>query len=1053
MKDRESTSSRATRRKHVRTRQASRALARTAWLRDTLVGWTGRREEIPSLQGALTPIRALLQDRLAGLPAGVYAVRIEPPSDAAKPRLHLEVSAVEAVTRDLLARTARAIEAVSKFPKAATRFIGPVDPWCDGARRMLAERRETTENGGAWRIGASAQAASPSSQNDRLVECYEDEHRLGSAPASIPAGDRAALDLLLDAIKAVRREPARRFLQFDPSIGFVPFPPLHDAYLDKIHPGHAGDPAGAFSFMAAAGRLSRMSGADACAASATWLEACRPLLPTAHFWPIALSAVTSPCEPSSRERARAVVASLSTHATPLASALANTHDDDADAVRRALPLVVARGPDATGRALRCGLWLEHGDNLDAVLRFVDAAERVGGAAHPAPAIPLPRRVFELRDPALRDALLDTGLSLWTDGQDEALAVTALLHLIGGAAGRPGAAPWRRVLPHLHAETRALWRRIGTRGRSANGALVGDVASLAFIVLDACVRWAGAGFGDTRRLGRMLADRWPSSDHAAAEWDPDHDDHNNLVVSLSEGRAARFLALMRLPRAPRRHAWHGGDGFRLVSKHETALAWVCAALDRSDLHARVVRMLEHAGLLARLDPGIRPSRLFSALDQPADPPGRWPAWVSQDEAAALAGVLRVHAVSAGAPDLPPALKRILERPSTMAREGEALRERASKRALSPAGRARLERIDALAGNAAARRSDLRRALDRALPKQRALAGLAALETIVRGALDRRWQSALGGVGHGPSGPAWDNALLMLESVTHNKRVLRRLLRESANGNRTWMFGLAPNRAFLDRLEAAGVSPDAWLGAHARTVDVGEAPLTAYVATDPLEILQMGSLFGTCLSADRFNAHAAVAAAVEANKRVLYVRDRAGRVLGRQLLAITAIGELIGFTCYGAGLDDLRRTGQRVRTALALLALDIVRACGARLMPSARVAEGLTGEQAVALSLFCKGYVDSTFAFDWWIEGLAAAGPSSEAEDRARVAGWLLESVPAHRNARLGPDWKGDELGWETARAMLWLGPAAPELPEAQARALGFGERHRLVTRSGECRAPD
>jgi hypothetical protein len=701
-----------------------------------------------------------------------------------------------------------------------------------------------------------------------------------------------------------------------------------------------------------------------------------------------------------------------------------------------LPVILSRGPGATALAIRHELWLERATGIDAALCFVETAERTSGTADPAPPIPRPRRVFESADTALRDTLLSLGLALWSGAEGEAHAVTWLLHAILDAADRPGCAAWRTVLPRLNGEAQLLWLRLRTSRGGAHSDTIGDEPVRAFIALDACTRWAGAGFGSTRRLARLLADRWPSSDQAAAEWDPDHDDHNNLLVLLSEGRVARFLALMRLPRAPRRQAWQSLDGHRLVAAHETARAWLSVALERADLQPRIVRLLEHAGLLKRLDPGVRPARLFAALDRAADASAGWPAFVRKDEAAVLTEIARAHAVSTGRAGVPRALQRILDKPDTMARERAVLRERAARRALSPVERARMDRLDALADDTAACREELRRTLDQALPKQHALAGLSALEAVVDEALDRRWRAALGGDAIAPQGPGWDNALLMLESVARNRRVLRRLLREAAHGNRRWMYDLEPNRIFLGRLASAGVDTSAWLAAYERTVAIDAGALTAYTATDPIEVLQMGSLFGTCLSADRFNAHAAVAAAVEANKRVLYVRDHAGRVIGRQLLAITASGELLGFTCYGAGLAD-RKIGHGVKTALALLAVDIVRASGARLMPAARVAEGLTQEEERRLMLFCEGYVDTPLAFDWWIEELASASPATDATDRTRVTAWLLEPVPPNRDARIAPDWKRDELEWESKRALLWLGPGAPALPERQAQALGLG----------------
>jgi hypothetical protein len=354
----------------------------------------------------------------------------------------------------------------------------------------------------------------------------------------------------------------------------------------------------------------------------------------------------------------------------------------------------------------------------------------------------------------------------------------------------------------------------------------------------------------------------------------------------------------------------------------------------------------------------------------------------------------------------------------------------------AERSRAARLDSLFADPAALDADLRRALRKALPKHRALVGLAALEALVGLDLDRRWRQVLGGDGVMPESPAWDNALHMLETVTHNRRVLRRLLRHAARGDRAWVRDLDPNRVFLDRLAAAGVQTDAWLAERSRIVQVPGDVFTAYATTDPLEALQMGSLFGTCLSADKFNAHAAVAAAVEVNKRVLYVRDSGGRVLGRQLLAITPSGDVVGFTCYGARLEDHRKTGLWVKLALELLALDIVRASGARVMPGARLAAGLSDEDERSFTLFCKGYVDTPEPFDWWIEALAAEGRGSGEHDRERLRSILQDPVPAERDGRTAPDWRREELGWEARRALLWLGADAPSLPAEQQKALGL-----------------
>jgi hypothetical protein len=77
--DSQATGARATRRKNERARQASRLIARAEWLHAQLVFWTGSPEALATIGAGPRPLRAVLQDRLAHLPAGLYAARLELP--------------------------------------------------------------------------------------------------------------------------------------------------------------------------------------------------------------------------------------------------------------------------------------------------------------------------------------------------------------------------------------------------------------------------------------------------------------------------------------------------------------------------------------------------------------------------------------------------------------------------------------------------------------------------------------------------------------------------------------------------------------------------------------------------------------------------------------------------------------------------------------------------------------------------------------------------------------------------------------------------------------
>jgi hypothetical protein len=108
----------------------------------------------------------------------------------------------------------------------------------------------------------------------------------------------------------------------------------------------------------------------------------------------------------------------------------------------------------------------------------------------------------------------------------------------------------------------------------------------------------------------------------------------------------------------------------------------------------------------------------------------------------------------------------------------------------------------------------------------------------------------------------------------------------------------NRAFVERLRRAGSDPDPWVEG-VGTVRVTTADgkvLDLRLEDDPLEILDMGKHFATCLSPGAMNYFSTFANVADVNKRVLFARDPAGRVVGRCLLALTATGGLLAFHAY-------------------------------------------------------------------------------------------------------------------------------------------------------------
>ena len=75
----------------------------------------------------------------------------------------------------------------------------------------------------------------------------------------------------------------------------------------------------------------------------------------------------------------------------------------------------------------------------------------------------------------------------------------------------------------------------------------------------------------------------------------------------------------------------------------------------------------------------------------------------------------------------------------------------------------------------------------------------------------------------------------------------------------------------------------------------------VERDPLEVLRIGSYAGSCLGLGGGHVYSAAAVALDLNKRVVYARNDAGTVVGRQLLALSEQGRLVCFHVYPLGVD--------------------------------------------------------------------------------------------------------------------------------------------------------
>ncbi len=163
-----------------------------------------------------------------------------------------------------------------------------------------------------------------------------------------------------------------------------------------------------------------------------------------------------------------------------------------------------------------------------------------------------------------------------------------------------------------------------------------------------------------------------------------------------------------------------------------------------------------------------------------------------------------------------------------------------------------------------------------------------------------------------------AVFKLEAKT---RALARTVLARRFGEGPWDFRDHPkNASFVASLEKRGARMGPWLdgiGARKERLPAHGAgsELTLELEADPLEILEMGRHFGTCLSPGAFNYFSVFSNLVDINKRVLYARDGEGRVSGRCLLGLTAEGALVTFHAYRHGTFDFGAMVARFATELA------------------------------------------------------------------------------------------------------------------------------------------
>lgn len=378
-------------------------------------------------------------------------------------------------------------------------------------------------------------------------------------------------------------------------------------------------------------------------------------------------------------------------------------------------------------------------------------------------------------------------------------------------------------------------------------------------------------------------------------------------------------------------WENPEAGAAAMRRQPAFAQAIAANFVRHPH-RCTALLRRLDRLAQRDAVLTPLARLEP-DATTDLPEAWAALLVA--APALAPAARGFVAAAhllGEPDgPPPGVRKALTQPMRLAGELAYL-ERAlaagpdtAGRAARAAGlRARLADPATLATQAAAEAAE-------ALAAIAADTGLRAAERAVQLCYRAQLVRIAGPL---PPDLVFDdnllNAVLLALDIRDNRRLLLRLLRAYVAGDQGWAARHPANVAFLAGLAARGVDAEAWRAAGPRRVRHVAIPggvVRLRLETDPLAVLQMGNYFDTCLSVGNGNSFSTVANAAEANKRVVYATDAAGRVIGRKLIGLSAEGGLLGYRLYStlggaayAALDGivtayLRAFATRCRLPLA------------------------------------------------------------------------------------------------------------------------------------------
>jgi hypothetical protein len=436
-----------------------------------------------------------------------------------------------------------------------------------------------------------------------------------------------------------------------------------------------------------------------------------------------------------------------------------------------------------------------------------------------------------------------------------------------------------------------------------------------------------------------------------------------LVALACGKLDRLLAIgLAIDHIDWREMGQIEHAWKYLERIEPLHEIISAAAARPGRTQRILRLLARLGLCLSLHRHAQLQKALAALVEPpsleVDPSAA--AQLADEHRIALRGLL--HFANGALPDR---IRDILDRPAALARELAALEARASLDQSAQRRRDHVKRIIA----APQRLADwIRRDLNKVLPAALDDARLARLEQVAESAVMAHFGRILSApLPAGRNERNWDNALRLYFSTESNRTLLRQLLDHEARGDRDWIRNLPANARFAREAAAAGVDMDAWLAPMSRVIDSPAGHCRIVIETDPLHVLQMGNYFQTCLSEGDFNSFSTIANAIEINRRVIYVYDPRGVVVGRKLIVLSRQGQIVGFRTYGRMPGQLDGAADLLKPALDAFCRELADVCRATLSPCPDSGRLPPSGKADPLVLFAKWYNDGPEPFmPEWLE---------------------------------------------------------------------------------------